>query len=284
MPELPEVEHLRRSLVPLLLGKQFFHVSLNREDTLTRLGVKRNLQLALLKDGVVRALHRCGKNLALEMCDGRVLAVHLGMSGQFLVLSAGEYKDRALTHAHAVWQFGAPSQKTPAHYLVFRDPRRFGGITSAPNMETLMRLRWSKLGPDALSLTHEFLAACLISKVRTLKATLLDQSVIAGLGNIYVDEALFAARLHPTRNPASLESEDVRRLHRAIRTILARAVSAGGSSIRDYLDGKGERGSYATRHQVYGRAGEACRRCGTILESAAVAQRTTVWCPQCQAI
>ncbi len=283
MPELPEVEHLRRSLVPLLLGKQFFHATLNREDILTRLGAKRNLHLVLLKDGVVRALHRCGKNLALEMCDGRVLAVHLGMSGQFLVLSAGEYKERALTHAHAVWQFGTPSQKTSVNYLVFRDPRRFGGITSAPNLETLQRLRWSKLGPDALSLTREALTACLTSKVRTLKATLLDQSVIAGLGNIYVDEALFAARLHPSRSPASLERGDVRRLHRAIHTILARAVSAGGSSIRDYLDGKGERGSYAARHQVYGRAGEVCRRCGTALESAAIAQRTTVWCSQCQA-
>lgn len=280
MPELPEVEHLRRSLEPLLVGQRVVNATLRRRDIFTRLDPTMCVQDAMLVGGSIVALHRHGKNLSIEVCDGRVLGVHLGMSGQCFVTTAQSKK--ALTHCHAEWQLASTRKKNSAQRLVFRDPRRFGGLTAAPNQSVLESLRWSRLGPDALNITLGSLKAQLTKTHRSLKAALLDQSVFAGLGNIYVDEALFAARLHPLRAADSLTSDEFKALHSAIRRVLRQAVNAGGSTIRDYRDGAGQTGSYATKHLVYGRGGQRCANCDTPLSTDTIAQRTTVWCAQCQ--
>ncbi|MHC5027133.1 MAG: Fpg/Nei family DNA glycosylase, partial [Planctomycetota bacterium] len=141
---------------------------------------------------------------------------------------------------------------------------------------------WRRLGPDALTITSAELAKRLRRTRRAVKAALLDQSVLAGVGNIYADEALFGSRLHPARRADGLARAEVRDLARELRRTLGRAVDSGGSSLRDYVDAEGRKGGYAAYHQVYGRGGEPCVRCSTRLERMLLAQRTTVFCPQCQ--
>ncbi len=282
MPELPEIEHLRRTLCPLLIGRQVLRAMLHRTDILDQLGARVSPRFALLEGGVITALHRRGKNLSIEVRDGRVLGVHLGMTGQCFVAPTNSDPFYPTSHRHAEWDLSQPSQRRATQRLVFRDPRRFGGLIASPNQSTLEAMRWSKLGPDALSVGSGELHARLIGVRRRLKAALLDQSLLAGMGNIYVDESLFAAKLDPRSLASALTKADCKRLQTAIRKILTTAVSAGGSTLRDYRDGNGQRGSFATHHLVYGRGGLPCVVCGSNLIREAIAQRTTVWCAQCQ--
>jgi formamidopyrimidine-DNA glycosylase len=167
--------------------------------------------------------------------------------------------------------------------LLFRDPRRFGGLWALPTRGALDR-RWATLGPDALSINARSLGNRLDTTTRDLKAALLDQGVVAGLGNIYVDEALFLARLHPLTPASSHSRSEVGRLATAIRTILRRAISDGGSTLRDYVDAQGRPGRRQLSHAVYARAGKPCIRCSATLIGSRVAQRGTVICPQCQPV
>jgi formamidopyrimidine-DNA glycosylase len=200
-----------------------------------------------------------------------LICVHLGMSGQLWFCPAGTRPARP-DHIHCEWRL-------PGGRLVFRDPRRFGGLWTYTSVEELTEQRWSRLGPDALTLDARTLRRRLGRTHRAIKGVLLDQSIVAGIGNIYADEILFAARLHPaSRVPA----DRCRLLARSIRQVLSQAIAAGGSTIRDYMDGRGQPGSYVRQHKVYGRAGQPCRRCDTPLETRSLGQRTTVFCPGCQ--
>jgi len=160
--------------------------------------------------------------------------------------------------------------------------RRFGGVWTFPDRAALAAERWHRLGPDALAVRPAELNAGLGRTGRPIKAALLDQQVVAGLGNIYVDELLFAARLAPHARADGLDLPAVQRLVRQMRRLLRRAIDAGGSTFRDYVDAAGEAGRFQQSHRVYGRAGLGCRRCGRPLGSTLVAGRTTVWCPRCQ--
>lgn len=282
MPELPEVEHLRRSLVPILVGRAIASVRLHRRDVVT--GPRRPADL--FAGAAVRDALRKGKQLALVADTGRAMCIHLGMTGQLLALPL-HARVAPPTHAHVEWRLAAHAGPTDHQAgppeptrLVFRDPRRFGGVWTYPSLEALVEARWSALGPDALTITPCELAPRLVATSRPIKAALLDQSVLAGVGNIYADEALFRAGVAPTHAAARIA--DLDGLCRAIRDTLDAAIAAGGSTLRDYRDATGAPGGFQRRHAVYGRGGEPCLRCGARLSSAAIAQRTTVWCPACQ--
>lgn len=269
MPELPEVEHVRRTLVPHLVGQRLTGVTVRRATVVAGPATER----ALLVGSTIAGIERHGKQLAMLGDSGRVVVVQLGMSGQ--VLCDAESRPELPTHVHIVWRTSRGAS------ILFRDPRRFGGITPLESREALLA-RWSSLGPDALAINPGALAAGLRGSRRAVKAALLDQSVLAGVGNIYADEACFRAGIRPRRSAHRLNVCEVERLAEAVGAVLRAAVSAGGSTLRDYLDADGKPGEYRREHSVYGRGGEACRVCATRLRTGTIAQRTTVWCPRCQ--
>lgn len=275
MPELPEVEHLRRTLEPALLGAMVERAELRRRDVL-RGAVA--VGEAMLVGGRIASLDRRGKELAIRCEDGRVLCVHLGMSGQ-LVLESPVAPTLPATHRHAEWGLRGRDER-----LFFRDPRRFGGLVALRDGEAL-RTRWLGRGPDAFATRPAVVSSTLAAqggRRAPIKAVLLDQRVLAGIGNIYADESLFRAGVRPDRPARSLSLEEWKALASALRRVLADAVASGGSSLRDYRDGSGRSGSYQRLHLVYGRGEEPCPRCGRTLRSGRVAGRTTTWCPRCQ--
>ena len=292
MPELPEVESLRLALAPCLVGRTVLRVDLHRRDILVAPGDPRGgfsrqrgpkrrrparLDPADLLRGLsISRLDRRGKQLAIisAVPTERALVVQLGMSGQLLLSEPGARTGQH-DHVHASWVLDDGSR------LLFRDPRRFGGLRAFSSLDDL-HSHWAALGPDALSVLPEQLAAAVAGSRRPIKSALLDQAAIAGVGNIYADEALFAAGVRPTRLASRLGAAEIARLASTIRHTLSCAVEAGGSTLRDFLAPDGQPGSYQNSHSVYGRAGLPCVTCATRLRSATVAQRTTVWCPHCQ--
>lgn len=227
---------------------------------------------------------RRGKQLALIARDGRALAVSLGMTGRLLYHRGSGWD--GFDHVHAAWRLSRASGERNRSYehrwLLYHDPRRFGELAPFPSIDETRRKRWSALGPDALAIGPAALHAALKATRRPIKATLLDQSLIAGLGNIYADEALFRTALAPRRITCTLRPAETRRLAEAIRKTLTAAIHAGGSTFRDYLDPLGGAGGYLATGAVYGRSGRPCPRCDLALIRDQVAQRTTVWCRRCQ--
>jgi len=303
MPELPEVEQVRASIARRIVGLRVASVTVHRRDVVTgpddppggwsrasaadRVGLKPRVPKRLLLEGSeILEIARHGKQIAIRGDHGAV-GVHLGMTGQLLYRGAGERLAKR-DHVHVSWKL-ADWAGNPAGRLVFRDPRRFGGVWAHSSMEDLIERRWSALGPDALGIGAEDLGCCLRpgrsrdrQTVRNVKSALLDQATLAGVGNIYADEALFRAGISPTRTVDRLTDEEIERLAGAVREILGKAVASGGSTLRDYVDGEGAAGSFQFEHRVYGRGGQLCIECGKVLRSRVVAQRTTVWCGQCQ--
>jgi formamidopyrimidine-DNA glycosylase len=290
MPELPEVECLRRSLEPHLIGRTVSRATLRRQDiceVFTDCRPRRATPADLLQGLTISELHRRGKQLAILSHEGPLLVVHLGMTGQLLFTPSPAYGGRGRrngssndqTHVHATWTL---SKGSDSGQLLFRDPRRFGGLWTFPSLDTLQTTRWSTLGPDALTISSSQLAAALEGSRRAIKAALLDQAVLAGVGNIYADESLFIAGINPRRLATALKPTQIDTLASATREVLSRSISTGGSTLRDYRDANGQAGSSQLTHAVYGRSGQACIRCSTRLRQAQVGQRTTVWCPNCQ--
>ena len=281
MPELPEVETVRHGLAEIMVGRRIERARLLRADFCVTEHGGAPTPEEILEGATIRDVIRHGKQLAIVAESGRVLRAHLGMSGQ--VRAASEDDLRRLTHVHASWSLknrrGAAGH--PA-LVIFRDPRRFGGLWTHESMEAVRSGPWAALGPDALAISASRLAAGLAGSRRPVKAALLDQAVLAGVGNIYADEALFRARIAPARHAATLTRAEVARLAAAIRAVLRAAVAARGSTLRDYVDARGKPGRRQLRHLVYGRGGKPCHDCATPLASGVVAQRTTVWCRACQ--
>lgn len=277
MPELPEVETVRRSLSITLLRRRICGVRVARRDVITGDNRRRDL----LDGALVVRLERRGKQLAIIADDGRCLCVHLGMSGQLIGVGPRRRLPRT-DHVHIQWRLREHDGARPAGRLIFRDPRRFGGVRTYPSFAALRRQRWAELGPDAATVDNAALGSALRRTTRAVKAALLDQSVVAGLGNIYVDEALHMAGIRPERPADRLTEEEIDRLGEQVRALLGRAIEAGGSTLRDYVDSAGRSGWFQLQHAVYGRGGEPCRRCERTLTTALIAQRTTVWCKGCQ--
>ena len=229
-----------------------------------------------IRGAVVDRVGRRAKSVVIHLADGRVLTVALRMTGALIVSAPGAAAD---PYARVVFDLADGRQ------LRFRDQRKFGRIGLYPGRgRRRVADVFAHHGPEPLapSFTAARLAARLRRRKARLKALLLDQSFIAGVGNIYADEALWRARLHPLRRADTLTDAEVRRLHRAIRAALREGLAAGGASYRDYVDVEGEPGLAAERMRVYRRTGERCPRCGRRIERTVVNARSTHYCPRCQ--
>jgi len=213
----------------------------------------------------IRGVRRRGKFILIELEGGHYLTVHLGMTGRLLL---GEGGGR---HMHAVLTLDRGT-------LRYEDQRQFGRLEVSRGLPA----RISKLGPEPLEITVEEMAARLKRRKARIKSVLLDQTFVRGIGNIYADETLFRAGIHPLAVAARLSRERVRRLQRAMVEVLSQAIEKGGSSISDYVDGEGRRGFFQLEHRVYQRTGEPCLTCGTPIRRTLVAQRGTHFCPRCQ--
>lgn len=285
MPELPEVENLRRSLMPLVLDQPIVAVH-DRFPGYTRHHPDAPPRALLQRP--ITALKRHGKQLALVTGPdqaGPCLLIHLGMSGRFTFhphsRRPGPHAGSPKTHDHLILEL-------PTGRLTLNDPRRFGGAWLYPSFTQLHTDRWAPLGPDALDLDQpphlQGLTRALKRTKRFLKAALLDQAVVAGLGNIYVDELLFRAGLSPILRAQRLTRLQTARLAELAPPLLHDAIAAGGSSLRDYTDARNRPGGFQLQHRVYGRAGQPCLTCGQLLAHGLVAARATVACPQCQGV
>ena len=293
MPELPEVETVRRGLAPILVGARIQRVELRRPDL--RFPFPDNFAKRLEGREIV-GLKRRAKYLIAPLDDGAALIAHLGMSGAFRI----ETTQQAATDP--IGLFALPRSKNPAHdhvvlhlegaRVIYNDPRRFGFMTLAKEAELELHPFFADLGVEPLSNHFDagLLARLFEGKRTSLKSALLDQKLIAGLGNIYVCEALHRSSLSPMRPADDLVKTDgsptknAERLARAIRDVLEEAVAAGGSSLRDHRQTDGSLGYFQHQFRVYGREGEACatRLCGGRITRQAQNGRSTFFCPKCQ--
>jgi formamidopyrimidine-DNA glycosylase len=300
MPELPEVETVRRGLQPVMEGSKIVKAEARRKDL--RFPFQKDF-VARLEGQTVTGLGRRAKYLMADLGSGDVLLMHLGMSGSFRVINGNEEKapgkfhhprSEERAHDHVVFHMSSGAA------VVFNDPRRFGYMKIIARHALEEEPLLNGLGPEPLG--NEFDAAMLAracaNKKTSLKAALLDQRVVAGLGNIYVCEALYRAHLSPRRLAATLATkaaprkgvaageptDDARRLVAAIHTVLNQAIKAGGSSLRDHRQTSGELGYFQHSFQVYDREGEKCQTagCGGTVKRFTQNGRSTFWCPKCQ--
>jgi formamidopyrimidine-DNA glycosylase len=273
VPELPEVETVRRRLAPVLEGATIARAEI-ADPRLTR-PVDPGLVADALVGERIAAVERRGKYLLWRLESGRTLVVHLRMTGSLRHAPDGELPPD--THRRATLGLDTGAE------IGYRDVRRFGTweLLDADHVRPYLAAR---LGPEPLapSFTAARLARILAGRRAPVKAVLLDQRRIAGIGNIYADEALWRARIHPRRPGGDLDGTEVARLHRAIRAALRRGVELQGSTLRDYVTPDGDGGGMQHEFHVYGRLGEPCDRCGRPIERIVVAGRGTWLCPRCQ--
>lgn len=288
MPELPEVETIVRSLQPLVTGRRILDAELPSvkangagASVLRRIlrGAGRNCAedfLSAIRGAAILGVRRYGKHLVFDLLPPNgassscVLLIHLGMTGR---LTCEETPESLSPHTHLVL-----SLDEPGRWLHYTDIRRFGRWQLLDPSADALR----SLGPDPLEVRFPEFAALLRSRRAMLKSLLLDQRFLRGLGNIYADESLFRARIHPAALAAGLTREQARRLYRGIRETLRLAIAAGGSSIANYVDGLGNSGYFQHKHHVYRRTGQPCVRCGCRIRKMLIASRSTHFCPRCQ--
>jgi formamidopyrimidine-DNA glycosylase len=279
MPELPEVETVRRGLARHVVGRTIERVEVGRERSVRRTSAQEVIDG--LTGATVLDADRRGKYLLLPLDTGDTVMVHLRMSGQLLLAPAGAPRP---SHTHVVMTLSG----SPAEEIWFVDPRTFGEVVVFdPDHVDVELPEVANLGVDPLrdGLDVITLQALLAGRRTRLKPLLLDQHVVAGIGNIYADEILHRARLHPERVAGSLRRPEVARLHDAMHDVLEAAVGAGGSTLGDmqYVDLMGGNGSYQDDHRVYGRAGERCLTCGRgVIRRTVSAGRSTYFCTWCQ--
>jgi len=273
LPELPEVETIRRTLEVLVLGKTIEDVEV-RWGKIIKEPDDAELFRLFLKGQTIREIGRRGKFLIFYL-DDYSLVSHLRMEGKYGLFDKSEEMDK---HTHVIFSF------TDGTELRYRDVRKFGTMHLYPKGTELDVLPLSKVGPEPFSdeFMPEHLAEGLRKTHRFIKTVLLDQRLLAGLGNIYVDEALFHAGIHPERPASSLDKEEIERLYAAIKTTLADAIEKGGSTIRSYVNSQGQIGMFQLELFAYSRKGQPCKTCGTIMERIIVGGRGTVYCPSCQ--
>lgn len=275
MPELPEVESTRQIVAPQLEGRRIVHVEIARPRMLRRQPEPADFRRRMLRRTIKR-LGRHGKFLLAELSGDLTWVTHLGMSGRIRLADTAAPRD---PHTNVVVRVGGGVE--------FRlvDPRTFGFV-AVLTPDELAESPMGELGPDALDELPRAveLVERLAGRTAPLKALLLDQRILAGLGNIYVDEALSRAALSPLRPGGSLTIAEATRLRAAIKTTLAAGIRDGGTSLDDlaYLLPDGRAGEYVLRLRAYGREGLPCRRCGTPLRRDVIRQRSTYWCPGCQ--
>lgn len=271
MPELPEVETVVRDLRGPLTGAQIRTVRVG--DKRLRKPWQQDWARRLARQRIFSVTRR-GKWIVVNLAKGAHLVIHLGMTGQLRVMGADEPIE---SHTHLILELDRKRQ------LRFRDIRRFGSVTWLADDQALDQFFASNgLGPEPFDLSPHYWRSALAATTRNLKAILLDQQVVAGVGNIYADESLFQARLHPSLAGKDLDSAAAGRLRRAVALVLNRAIARRGSSIRNYVGGSGLLGEYQTEFRVYGRTSQPCPRCRTSIVRIRLAGRSTHFCPRCQ--
>ncbi|MGB6482002.1 MAG: bifunctional DNA-formamidopyrimidine glycosylase/DNA-(apurinic or apyrimidinic site) lyase [Candidatus Acidiferrales bacterium] len=280
MPELPEVETVVRGLQMLLPGRRIVGIRLGKTDFIDDFAKLEEI----LPDSRISDVRRHGKFivLLLEKPTPAQIApkspatrfhfiVHLGMTGQLTVFPASRPSP---LHTHVWISLDNDTE------LRFADPRRFGRMLVL--LEEQSESVLGALGIDPLEVSAQQFQDRLAAKRARIKAVLLDQRVFRGMGNIYTDESLWRARIHPARLASALKREEVARLHRAMQRILLEAIRLGGSSISDYVNAEGQPGEFQIRHRVYQREGKKCTRCGALIRRVIVAGRSSYFCPKCQ--
>ena len=262
MPELPEVETVTRSIAPLV-GRRIVSAEFRCQRVLR--GGDPDDMAAHVEGKKIAGVKRYGKFILVSLQGGGYLVIHLGMTGRLLLGGpTGKHTHAVLTLDRGV--------------LLYDDSRQFGCLQYSQEFP----VRVAKLGPEPLEVPFSEFAAALRRRKTRIKALLLNQAFLRGIGNIYADEALFRAGIHPLAMAARIRNERARRLYEAITAVLTEAIAAGGSSISDYVDAQGRKGFFQFSHRVYQRTGEPCLQCGTPIRRLLVAQRSSHFCPRCQ--
>ena len=271
MPELPEVETIVRGLRPKLSGLvtgrlRVYYPALIRKDN--------HFSLQRIRGKKIKDVRRRGKMILME-CQGPLyLIFHLKMTGRLLWTTRSTPRDK---HTHLALSF-----KRRTHELRFRDVRKFGFVRCLEASNPLECEELRRLGPEPLELDLGSFARLFLGRKGRMKSLLLDQTFLAGIGNIYADEMLFEAGLHPLTPASSLTNAQKKRLWTAMRNVLRRAIAAGGSTIRDFKNADGADGLFQQEHRVYGRESLPCRRCGAKIRRLKIGARTSHFCPRCQ--
>jgi len=290
MPELPEVEVTRRRIAKLLLGRTIARVLTTKPSYFFLTSPKRLQQVLVGRS--VRKLERHGKYLLARLDSGDTLLLHLGMTGQLFGEGAKSARLLRALERRAVGAEGprgfAPDQHTHLQLefsdrgprVFFRDVRKFGKVLLVADGRSDARLE--KLGVDALVARGEQLHAAARTRKVPIKSLLLDQAVIAGIGNIYADEALFLAKVSPQRSARRVSECECEAIVAGAQRVMRRSIRTGGSSISDYVNPDGSDGGYQRERRVYGREGEPCPRCKTPIVRTVIAQRSSHYCPSCQ--
>ena len=262
MPELPEVETVVRSIAAIagqrILNAEFRNLRILRGGDPARMSAR-------LQGRRIVAIRRYGKFIVASVGGGGYLMIHLGMTGRLLLGGAPG------KHTHAIFTFDRAT-------LLFDDSRQFGCIEFSEEFPH----RVARLGPEPLEVPFDQFAAALRRRKTRIKSLLLDQTFVRGVGNIYADEALFRAGIHPLALTQRIRRDRVRKLYDAIVAVLTEAIAAGGSSISDYVDAEGRPGFFQISHRVYQRTGQPCTACRTPIRRVIVAQRSSHFCPRCQ--
>jgi formamidopyrimidine-DNA glycosylase len=275
LPELPEVETVRKTLKKLVVNKTIKDITVNWPKIIKNPAEVEQFVDALIGETIVDVGRR-GKFLIIYTSNFALVS-HLRMEGKYGLYPKDEPYDK---HTHVLFHF------TDGTELRYRDVRKFGTMHLYKKGDEFLTEPLIGLGPEPFSdeFTVEYLEKKLVKTNRKIKTALLDQKVFVGLGNIYVDEALFRAGIHPERLANTLHKNEITLLHREIVATLSEAVKKGGSTIRSYVNSQGEIGMFQLELYAYGRKGEECKRCGTPLEKTTVGGRGTHYCPQCQKI
>ena len=272
MPELPEVETVARGLQREIAGRRVVSVTLGKTDFMDNPGeIER-----LLPGAEIRTVERYGKFMLLrlrmaELGEETALLVHLGMTGAMMPKASGEAPAK---HTHLV------ALLDDGRELRYVDPRRFGRMAMLQG--EALRKELVRFGADPLEVTLDEFAGRIQERRARIKALLLDQSVLRGVGNIYADESLWKAKIHPAQLGARIPEQQIGKLHRSLQEILERAIALRGSTISDFQDAEGAPGEYQLHHRVYGREGKACPRCRAKIRRIIVAGRSSYFCPKCQ--
>ena len=289
MPELPEVETVRRGLQSLIVSK-----TITAEEHDTEKGFPNaaaDVQNFLI-GATVMAIHRRAKVLLIELDNGYSLMIHLKMTGQLVYVSADTRFGAGHPNDSLVNALPDRSTRVSLHFaddstLYFNDQRKFGWVKLLPTIEIPNISFMQKVGPEPLSADFtpaQFAERFTRRKKTTIKAAILDQSVVAGVGNIYADESLWGAKIHPSRLVGSITSTEFEALYTDLREVMTLAIEKGGSSNHTYINAEGKKGSYMDFARVFRREGLACPRCGATIEKLRVAGRGTHICPHCQTI
>jgi len=276
MPELPEVETVRLALSKLIKNTKVIEVEILRKDL--RWKIKNTLKKSLKNDILIESYRR-GKYILIPTLRDNILLIHLGMSGQIKIRNT---KEILLKHDHV--RITIESADKNFYYIIYNDPRRFGYIDLFNKNEIKNHFLLKNLGVDPFSkkFNEEYLSQIFKNRSKNIKNSLIDQNIIAGIGNIYACEILFKAKINPFKNVNALMDEDLKTIIKATKSILKKSITLGGTTIKDHAQPNGKLGYFKQKLQVYGKKNKKCNICNKMLVMAYISKRSTFYCNQCQ--